>query len=81
MFGLGPVELILIVVIIALLFGARKLPELGKGLGKGIKEFKQEVHETPRPAPQITDVTSQRLDPVTGAPVATETTVVTERRS
>ena len=38
---MGPVELILIVVVVVLLFGARKLPEIGKGLGQGIKEFKQ----------------------------------------
>ncbi|GGR01211.1 MULTISPECIES: twin-arginine translocase TatA/TatE family subunit [Deinococcus] len=38
---MGPVEIILIVVVVVLLFGARKLPEIGKGLGQGIKEFKQ----------------------------------------
>ncbi|WP_425147917.1 twin-arginine translocase TatA/TatE family subunit [Deinococcus sp.] len=37
---MGPVEIILIVVVVALLFGARKLPEIGKGLGQGIKEFR-----------------------------------------
>jgi len=41
MFGsLSLWEIILIVVVIALLFGGRKLPELGKGLGQGIKNFK-----------------------------------------
>ena len=37
---MGPLEIILIVVVVALLFGARKLPEIGKGLGQGIKEFR-----------------------------------------
>ncbi len=41
MFGLGTPELILIAVAILLLFGAKKIPELMRGLGSGIKEFKQ----------------------------------------
>ncbi len=38
---MGIVEILLIVVVVVLLFGARKLPEIGKGLGQGIKEFRQ----------------------------------------
>tara|TARA_Y100000590_G_scaffold108084_1_gene122915 strand:+ start:520 stop:699 length:180 start_codon:yes stop_codon:yes gene_type:complete len=41
MFGLGGGEILLILFIILLLFGAKKLPELAKGLGKGINEFKK----------------------------------------
>lgn len=37
---LGPQQIILIVVVLILLFGAKKIPELMKGVGKGIKEFK-----------------------------------------
>lgn len=36
----GPQQIILIVVLVILLFGAKKIPELMKGVGKGIKEFK-----------------------------------------
>ncbi len=43
--NLGPMEIILIVVVILLLFGAKKLPELAKGLGQGLKEFKTAVKE------------------------------------
>jgi sec-independent protein translocase protein TatA len=39
-FGLGGTELIVIGIIILLLFGGKKIPELMKGLGKGISEFK-----------------------------------------
>jgi len=46
MFRLGPTELLIILVLILLLFGARKLPELARGLGQGLKEFKGAVRET-----------------------------------
>jgi sec-independent protein translocase protein TatA len=41
MFGFGVTELVLILVIIMVIFGAGKLPEIGAGLGKGIKNFKK----------------------------------------
>ena len=40
MFGLGPTELIIIGVIIVFIFGAKRLPEIGKGLGGALKEFR-----------------------------------------
>jgi len=45
MFGIGTTELIIIMFIILLIFGAKKLPELAQGLGKGIREFKRASSE------------------------------------
>ena len=39
-FGLGVGEMVIILIIVLLLFGGRKIPELMKGLGKGVKDFK-----------------------------------------
>ncbi|CAM3655089.1 twin-arginine translocase TatA/TatE family subunit [Deinococcus frigens] len=73
---MGPLEIILIVVVIALVFGASKLPQLGKGLGQGIKEFKRETGKTDADTTEVvtpvTDVSSRQIDPVTGAPMPTE---------
>jgi sec-independent protein translocase protein TatA len=39
----GPTELVLIVLIVVIIFGARRLPELGKSLGEGIKNFRKSI--------------------------------------
>lgn len=60
MFGLGPMELILIFLVILLLFGAKRIPEIAQGIGKGINEFK-------RAARDVTDEieTSAKYEPPT----------------
>jgi len=55
LFNLGGGEIILILALILILFGARKLPELAKGLGQGIKEFKKATRE-------VTEEVSQAMD-------------------
>ena len=45
MFGLGFQEILVIALIILLLFGGKKIPELMKGLGKGVKSFKDGMNE------------------------------------
>jgi len=49
--NLGPMELVHILGVALLLFGGRKLPELAKGMGEGIKNFKNALKEEPPPPP------------------------------
>ena len=49
MFGLGAQEILVIALIILLLFGGKKIPELMKGLGKGVKSFKDGVNGIENP--------------------------------
>ncbi|MDP2167931.1 MAG: twin-arginine translocase TatA/TatE family subunit [Thermodesulfovibrionales bacterium] len=55
MFGLGAQELIIILIIVFLIFGASRLPELGKGIGQAIRNFKKSVSE-----PDEIDVTPKK---------------------
>lgn len=74
MFGsFGWMELMLILIIVLIIFGAGKLPQLGEGLGKAIKGFKKTVHEAdaidvtpedqPQPAQPAAQVTAQPQPP------------------
>ena len=45
MFGLSPWELLIVFLAILLLFGAKRLPEIGSSLGRGIREFKSSIKE------------------------------------
>lgn len=82
LFGMGGGEIVLVLVVVLLLFGPKKLPELAKGLGKGIREFKKASNEVtqeleraaeePSPAPRkIADTTppvGDHTDPAHAVP-------------
>jgi sec-independent protein translocase protein TatA len=52
MFGIGMSELIIILVIILIIFGAGKLPEIGAGMGQAIKNFKKATSDTDKKEPE-----------------------------
>lgn len=76
-FSLGPMEMVFIMVVLLLVFGAKRLPELGSGLGRGIREFKRSMREIndemqrpdtpnqihqPTAQPQVTSNASERTE-------------------
>jgi sec-independent protein translocase protein TatA len=73
LFNLGGGEIILILALVLILFGAKKLPELAKGLGTGIKEFKKATREVTDEVSNAMDETqsAKRLPPSPGTPVQT----------
>ena len=75
MFGFGWMELLLVLVIVLIVFGAGKLPQLGEGLGKAIKGFKQSVHE-PDPQ-QLMETQSGAMPAVPASSVVAGTPTVT----
>jgi len=67
MFGLGPWELLLVFLAILLLFGAKRLPEIAQGMGKGIKEFKRAMKDTTDEIKNSVDTTDDDSGKNTGA--------------
>jgi len=58
MFGIGMPELLIILVIILIIFGAGKLPQIGEGLGKGIRNFKKATTKEP----EEIDITAKKVE-------------------
>jgi sec-independent protein translocase protein TatA len=60
--GLSSTELIIILIIVVLLFGAKKIPELAKGIGSGIKTFKEEMNSESDEKEQVTKNSEKATD-------------------
>jgi sec-independent protein translocase protein TatA len=71
--GIGGPELLIILVIILLLFGAKKLPELARGLGKSMKEFKKATQEVQDEFQEAMDSADLEKKPGTKAESSSET--------
>jgi sec-independent protein translocase protein TatA len=72
LFNLGGGEIILILALVLILFGAKKLPELAKGLGTGIKEFKKATREVTE---EVTNAMDESAQPVKRLPSAQPTSI------
>ena len=62
-FNLGPMEMVLVVLVILLLFGAKRLPGLAKGLGQGIREFKGAVDGAKKEIQDVGDSIDKTEEP------------------
>lgn len=62
MFGLGTPEIILIVVVVLVLFGAKKIPEFMQGIGKGVKEFKKATSDIEKDITEAGKVKEEKKD-------------------
>ena len=78
--NLGPMELFIILVIVLVIFGARRVPEIGASIGKGIREFKRNLSDVDRQIKEPErDARSDRLN--AGDPVRREPGVRPHARS
>ncbi len=69
MFGLGGQELAIILVLVLILFGAKKIPEIMRGLGQGIREFKQASREAVDEVKSLTEEPPDESDNSSKTPV------------
>jgi len=66
MFGMGAQELLLVLVVVLLLFGAKRIPEIARGLGKSVAEFKKGVKEIDAETRKAADAVNQDDSPGQG---------------
>jgi sec-independent protein translocase protein TatA len=66
--GLSPMHLLIILLIVLVLFGGRKLPELMRGLGTGIREFKEGMRDQPSQTPTNPPASTTAANPPAATP-------------
>jgi sec-independent protein translocase protein TatA len=79
--NIGPLELVVILVVVLLLFGAKRLPELGKSLGSGMREFKDSVQGKDSDDKGRTELEAGETPPPAEAATRSEAPVEAEPRT
>jgi sec-independent protein translocase protein TatA len=66
--GIGPLEIVIVLVIVLVIFGPKRLPDLGRSLGKGMREFKDSVSGKDQEELPAAEDKSEKPDPVAAKP-------------
>ncbi len=69
--SIGPWQVVLILLVLVLLFGAKKLPQIGKGMGEALRNFKKSVNDVDD-ATDITPIASKKNEDITKAEIRSE---------
>ena len=82
----GPLEIVILLVIVLLIFGPKRLPDLGRSLGRGMREFKDSVtgkdkDELPEGSAETPEPTTVKPEPTTVPPEPTTVTPASEQKS
>ena len=67
-FGVGPLEIIIVLIIVLIIFGPKRLPDLGRSLGRGMREFKDSVTGKDKEELPAADAAEERTEPTRAAP-------------
>ena len=81
-FNVGPLELVVVLIIALIVFGPKRLPELGHSLGKGIREFRSSVRGDDKDEDEkVREIEASPTQATAEAPEPVEGEVVTEKRA
>ena len=67
-FGIGPLEIIVVLIIVLVIFGPKRLPDLGRSLGRGMREFKDSVTGKDKEELPASESAEERTEPARPAP-------------
>jgi sec-independent protein translocase protein TatA len=67
-FGIGPLEIVIVLIIVLIIFGPKRLPDLGRSLGRGMREFKDSVTGKDKDELPAADEGDEKAEPVHSTP-------------